>query len=281
MSDAKTLAQPMQDLEHEHAMMEQPKVKSVSEMLALTPIAVSTIAVPCSYSTKARGQSSEVSSFSDLPRELRDTIHELVLVQELPIELAPLSGIGYDKFWDGAHMNDDYGQGYHIKRYKDDIRPNLGLLRVNKQLNDEAAPIYYGQPFRFSNQTGWTMLYHWLEYIGERNRTLVIDITICHPSRDDMPPTYWQADMIFERALLMQLGIRHLFRESDGHGRSHTEEYTTPNFDSAKMVARMPALRSLGLILWYASALNTLTLHPYPVGPPSRLIRSTLSVRLR
>ncbi|KAK5124786.1 hypothetical protein LTR85_001499 [Meristemomyces frigidus] len=55
--------------------------------------------------------------FLDLPRELRDRLYELALVQNIPIELAPLvPGQHYDNFWENFEV-ERYGQEWHCDRY--------------------------------------------------------------------------------------------------------------------------------------------------------------------
>ena len=124
--------------------------------------------------------------FFDLPRELRDAIYGYVLVPETAIEFAPW--IGCDHEWDYEDWwlklgddADDYSN-WHWRRWNNIIRPSLALLRVCRQMHSEGSSIYYGQPFRFSSDTGWVALHHWLQNIGSRNQLLLRDITVCHPA---------------------------------------------------------------------------------------------------
>ncbi|KAK5746931.1 hypothetical protein LTR17_000562 [Elasticomyces elasticus] len=108
--------------------------------------------------------------FFDLPREIRDVIYELALVQHPPVELVGLQ--------------------WYSERYQEQIAPAAQLLRTSKQICEEATPIWYGQPFRFSNQSGWIVLGQWLDRIGAKNCALLKDITVCHTVGSTTPPYY-------------------------------------------------------------------------------------------
>ncbi|KAK3045957.1 hypothetical protein LTR09_012521 [Extremus antarcticus] len=115
-----------------------------------------------------------------LPVELRDVIYDLTLVPETPIEFAPLNCDDYSDIWSAAREHDalisvEDGRGWHIKRWQEQDQPTL--LRVCRQINQEATPVFYSQPFRFSNKAGWLILYYWLSKIGAENRAHLKDIT--------------------------------------------------------------------------------------------------------
>ena len=113
-------------------------------------------------------------------------IYQDVLVADTPIELSPFGDcncrVEEPRQNGRININDiDVSNRWHAYRWDEVLRPSLRLLRVCRQINKEATPIYYAQPFRFSSEYGWLTLYHWLNQIGLRNRQLIKDITICHP----------------------------------------------------------------------------------------------------
>lgn len=121
---------------------------------------------------RARDCPSPPYPFLRLPCELRNQIYEELFNFD-HVELAHLHATGN-------------GNGrlrmYHMKRYKKAIVPHLCFLRVNKQVNQEAGPIFYGQnEFRFSNVYGFDTLAYFLRTIGENNTALVRKITECYP----------------------------------------------------------------------------------------------------
>ncbi|KAK5745798.1 hypothetical protein LTR17_001300 [Elasticomyces elasticus] len=142
--------------------------------------------------------------FFDLPRELRDVVYELSLVQHPPIELAGLvPGLSHYSFW---HEDEACSQWYS-ERYQEQIAPAAQLLRTSKQICEEATPIWYGQPFRFSNQSGWIILGQWLDRIGSRSCALLKDITVCHPFSSSEPPYPGGNGPDLEATLLAPFGL--------------------------------------------------------------------------
>ena len=128
--------------------------------------------------TNGEADGSKPFRFLALPGELRDQIYHYTLVQEFPIEFAPYAA----DLVEGFLSENQHNEGWYYERYDVAIRPSLKLLRVNKQINEEAAPVYYGQPFRFTNQIGEVVLYNWLQRVGKRNRSLIKDVSYCHPT---------------------------------------------------------------------------------------------------
>ncbi|KAI7256875.1 hypothetical protein KC343_g4069 [Hortaea werneckii] len=193
--------------------------------------------------------------FFDLPREIRDRIYELVLVPEFPIEFAPLiRGNRHESFWTDCNP-DEKAHRWYLDHYRK-VQATLMLLRANKQINSEATPIFYGQPFRFSNQSGWLILYHWMESIGGDKCEMVKDITICHPSFMTFPEWIYYAQYGYG-GLAFSLGIRDLYEEESSYppDGSKSKAYHEngnccgPEIDPVAMISRLPSLRNLRLIL--------------------------------
>jgi hypothetical protein len=126
-------------------------------------------------------------------------IYELALIPSEPIELAPicfgtfdfedchddqaLVALGYygpEPDQPGSHGY-SLGATWHLHRYNTEIRPSLMLLRVSKDVNAEAACIFYGQEFRFTSTYSWYMLHDWLRLIGPFNRARLRHLTVAHP----------------------------------------------------------------------------------------------------
>ena len=115
-----------------------------------------------------------------LPRELRDIIYKHVLVTTTPLELAPFKDCVYStRRSSGQWIESDQ---FHSSKWRNKNCKLTLFLRTCRQIYQEASPIYYAQPFRFSDEAGWIVLYYWLKAIGPRNRILVKDITVCHPA---------------------------------------------------------------------------------------------------
>ncbi|KAK3628445.1 hypothetical protein LTR56_018600 [Elasticomyces elasticus] len=184
--------------------------------------------------------------FFDLPRELRDIIYELALVVQGPsIEMAGLvPSQPHDDFWDEY---EDWGQYWYPTRYQEQIAPVAQLLRTNKQVCEEATPIWYAQPFRFTNQAGWIVLSHWLDRMGARNRELLKDITVCHPSAgitpDDQHSQVYRSDQNFLRIFgLNSLGSVNISSDCHADGFEVIVNYRA-------ILESMPGLRHLRLAL--------------------------------
>jgi hypothetical protein len=133
------------------------------------------------------------------------------------------------------------------------ILPTLQLLCVNKQINQEASPIYYGQPFRFTNQGGWVTLYHWLHQIGKDNAALVRNITIFHPVWIDWPK--WKYDaQCSDFCMFRDYGMKK--RAEFGGGLFDIDAPTGLDLDVQRMLYWTPQLRRLQLIFHIAGELS-------------------------
>lgn len=100
-------------------------------------------------------------SFLDLAPEIRNRIYMLSL-NFGSIELAAKSR--------RAGIHHSYARRRQWRRLTRDIKPALGLLRVNKQINVEAAGIFYGEnEFRFTARCGHDVLVAFSKTIGEAN----------------------------------------------------------------------------------------------------------------
>lgn len=77
---------------------------------------------------------------------------------------------------------------------KQSVAAGLGLLRVNKRLHSETAPVFWGEnEFRFSNITGWVALDFFLHKIGLDKVKMLRKLTVCHPDCCFVPTSLKQA----------------------------------------------------------------------------------------
>ncbi|KAK5695537.1 hypothetical protein LTR97_009047 [Elasticomyces elasticus] len=186
--------------------------------------------------------------FFDLPRELRDVIYELVLVQHPPIELAGYVPGKLDG-WEFWKQIADQGQGWYAKRYQEIIAPTAQLLRVNKQICEEATPIWYGQPFRFSNEAGWITLDHWLNRIGPKNCALLRDVTVCHPEFSSFPEKDRGENVGTVHDILAPFGLCFGPLARDPAGRLDPDDGETWVIYPHLILEMMPGLQDLRFVL--------------------------------
>jgi len=129
-------------------------------------------------SAKYDNKERQTLSFLDLPGEIRTRIYKMALVFE-SIETQtwfspPNHMVSCAKFT----RSDRIWCPYHYKVWQDTVRPTLGLLRVNKQINAEAASVFYGQnEFRFTSRSGRDVLEAFCRTIGEANTMRLAKIT--------------------------------------------------------------------------------------------------------
>ncbi|KAK3111730.1 hypothetical protein LTR53_012712 [Teratosphaeriaceae sp. CCFEE 6253] len=198
--------------------------------------------------TPAQSPQARPIGFFNLPRELRDIIYSLALIPEVPIEFAGLApSQAHEEFWGEV---EDYGQWWYEQRYKLEIAPSLQLLRSSKQVCEEATPIYYGQPFRFTNQAGWITLNNWLRRIGSRKSGLLRHITIYHPALSTYPTCRYDAYTCAHGDLLERFGLKPSWPcDSEAETHEGIVELVGKPPDPAKILTAMPGLRSLHLVL--------------------------------
>ncbi|KAF7193337.1 hypothetical protein HII31_05316 [Pseudocercospora fuligena] len=147
------------------------------------------------------------ASFLDLPAELRNRVYELVLVLDPAyVELSAKTTV----YWVG----NEKAREHHLKRYKYDIQRRLRLLRVCKQIYEEASPMFYGEnEFRFTSVKGWYALATWIDQIRPRNQRLIRKISIHVPWRgkvydfqsDNEPESRVRMDM--QQSILADMGL--------------------------------------------------------------------------
>lgn len=121
-------------------------------------------------------------SFLDLPGEIRTQIYKLALVFDgIEIEtrlnhLTHIVSCGDQQNKRNKHWC-PWCPG-HYRTWSKTVRPALGLLRLNKQINAEAASIFYGHnEFRFTSPNGRDTLEAFCKTIGEANTRRLAKIT--------------------------------------------------------------------------------------------------------
>ncbi|EME85106.1 uncharacterized protein MYCFIDRAFT_214946 [Pseudocercospora fijiensis CIRAD86] len=122
-------------------------------------------------------------SFLDLPPELRNRVYRLALIHDPTyIELSAKTN--------RARESNGHAQIFHVKRYRHKIAPTLRLLRTCKQIQQEAASIFYGEhEFRFTSVRGLYILERFLFTMGTYNvsclRKIAMHITISGNTEDN------------------------------------------------------------------------------------------------
>lgn len=108
-------------------------------------------------------------SFLDLPGEIRNRIYMLSL-NFGAIELTAKTA--------GDTTATRRARRFHLRRYIREVKPALRFLRVNKQINMEAASIFYGEnEFRFTGRCGHDVLLAFCKTIGLANTRRLAKIT--------------------------------------------------------------------------------------------------------
>jgi len=103
----------------------------------------------------------------DLPREIRDMVYSQALIFQEMIGLSPYS----EQDVEIPQTSSWKPRLEAVKAYRQNVKPALKILRVSRQLNEEASPVFYRQnEFRFTNVWGWYILYCFLRTIGKLRR---------------------------------------------------------------------------------------------------------------
>ncbi|KAF2104477.1 hypothetical protein NA57DRAFT_51300 [Rhizodiscina lignyota] len=116
----------------------------------------------------------------DLPFEIREIIFRNLLILDGPIEFCPLSA-DPDKS-DNLLRANSLRKGPSTCEYHRTIQPLLSVLRTCKLINDETAPMFYGEnEFRFTGKDDWIILNAFLVTIGKCNMACIKRIAVKLP----------------------------------------------------------------------------------------------------
>lgn len=58
---------------------------------------------------------------------------------------------------------------------------------VSRQCYEEASKVLLSQPFRFTADCGWIVLYHFLQQLDVKHRCQFLSVTVCHPAFASLP----------------------------------------------------------------------------------------------
>ncbi|KAL0261371.1 hypothetical protein SLS55_002801 [Diplodia seriata] len=114
-------------------------------------------------------------SFMDLPVEVRIMIYRLLLLSSTPFELCFRAFV----VWVPALRVPNEGSAWsHFASF----RPALGVLRLNKLINREAAEVFYGEnEFRFSAFNSSIPAHAFMATIGTQNTRFLRKLTLFVP----------------------------------------------------------------------------------------------------
>ncbi|KAL1644991.1 hypothetical protein SLS58_004062 [Diplodia intermedia] len=114
-------------------------------------------------------------SFMDLPVEVRIMIYRLLLLSCTPFELCFRAFV---EWVPGSRVPKEGSAWSHFASF----RPALGVMRLNKQINREAAEVFYGEnEFRFSAFNSFTPARAFLATIGTLNTRFLRKLTLFVP----------------------------------------------------------------------------------------------------
>ena len=129
-------------------------------------------------SAKCEVKERQTLSFLDLPGEIRTQIYKLVLVFESIETETRSSARSHTYNCAGRDSFRELPFSRHYRNWRGTVRPALGLLRLNKQINAEAASVFYGHnEFRFTSSNGRDTLEAFCRTIGEANTMRLSKIT--------------------------------------------------------------------------------------------------------
>jgi hypothetical protein len=128
-------------------------------------------------SAKYDDKQRQTLSFLDLPGEIRTQIYKLALVFE-GIETDARMPSRSHTLNCAVDTHREVMSPDHYRTWQSTVRPALGLLRLNKQINAEAASVFYGHnEFRFTSPNGRDTLEAFCKTIGEANTRRLAKIT--------------------------------------------------------------------------------------------------------
>lgn len=127
--------------------------------------------------------------FLDLPAELRNMVYTELLTPSCgaQMDFAPCADCSHSVNAFSpirVRMPDDplLSSEWYAKVWKNICSYYDKISRVSRQVHNEASGVFWSQPFRFTGDVGWIMLYHFLEKIGSANVRRLKDVLVCHPA---------------------------------------------------------------------------------------------------
>jgi hypothetical protein len=216
--------------------------------------------------TKCDDRERQTLSFLDLPGEIRTQIYKLALVFESIETETQFRSRSHTIACAGRDYQDAFEVSRHYKTWVKTVRPALGLLRVNKQVNAEAASVFYGHnEFRFTSHDGRDILEAFCRTIGEANTRRLAKIThhITFDNRVDRNPCMsgrkskmrsqilpvWLCKSNTSTRKISQVRWKDLpvwLKWRGMHMQGTTE---SPNFDFARALTENGGLREYKLVL--------------------------------
>jgi hypothetical protein len=127
---------------------------------------------------KCNTKERQTLSFLDLPGEIRTQIYSLALVFGSIETETRFRSRAHTIECTGKPPRDAFEMSHQYKTWLNTVKPALGLLRLNKQINPEAASVFYGHnEFRFTGPNGRDTLEAFCRTIGEANTRRLAKIT--------------------------------------------------------------------------------------------------------
>ena len=114
-----------------------------------------------------------------------------------------------------------------------EMRYQFRNLGVSRRFHREGTTTFYGQPFRFTSDCDWIMLYHFLDMLGWKNMQRVKNITVCHPVSSSSPEiTRHRGDWRYVESRHVLGDYHDLFRQhmgAFGFKSALLKSYATPH----------------------------------------------------